>query len=159
MTEQIQILQRRLVCFSRALKVLSIALKVFSMYLGRKRRWMGRSLFIIIWNCLWIIFQWRGSRIFNTLGFTFSLNCQYWTIPKYLNIFFSRTNKKINKNAGSYYCFRLPTFTQYCKTSVYDPEINDMCSAALEWIFVVMLSLTSLIYLKFICYSFYSKIK
>ena len=61
--------------------------------------------------------------------------------------FFSRTNKKINKNAGSYSGFRLPTFTQYCKTSVYDPEINDMCSAALEWIFVVMLSLTSLIYL------------
>ena len=49
--EQIQILQRRLECFSRALKVLWIALKVFSMYLGRKRRWMGRSLFIIIWNC------------------------------------------------------------------------------------------------------------
>ena len=33
--------------------------------------------------------------------------------------FFSRTNKKINKNAGSYSGFRLPTFTQYCNTSVY----------------------------------------
>ena len=41
-----QILQGRLECFSRALKVLWIALKAFSMYLGGKRRWVGRFLFI-----------------------------------------------------------------------------------------------------------------
>ena len=38
MTQQIQILQRRLECFSRDLKVLCIAWKVFLMYLGGNRR-------------------------------------------------------------------------------------------------------------------------
>ena len=44
MTEQIQILQRRLECFSRALKELATALKVFSMYLGGNSRWVPLSL-------------------------------------------------------------------------------------------------------------------
>ena len=40
MTEQIQILKRRLECSSRGLKVHWIAQKVFSMYLGGNRRWV-----------------------------------------------------------------------------------------------------------------------
>ena len=40
MIEQIWILQRRLECISKKLKVLWIALKVFSMYLGGNRRWV-----------------------------------------------------------------------------------------------------------------------
>ena len=41
MAEQIQILRRRLECFSRDLKVVWITKKVFSMHLGGKRRWVG----------------------------------------------------------------------------------------------------------------------
>ena len=44
--EQIQILQRRVECFSRALKVLSIALKVFSMYIFRKKTSLDGEVFI-----------------------------------------------------------------------------------------------------------------
>ena len=52
MTEQIQILKRRLECISRDLKVLWIALKVFSLYLGGNRRWVplflaGKGIYII----------------------------------------------------------------------------------------------------------------
>ena len=41
MAEQIQILRRRLECFSRDLKVVWITKKVFSMHLGGNRRWVG----------------------------------------------------------------------------------------------------------------------
>ena len=41
MAEQIQILRRRLECFSRDLKVVWIAKKVFSMHLGGNHRWVG----------------------------------------------------------------------------------------------------------------------
>ena len=44
MTEQIQILQRRLECISRDLKVLWIALNDFSMHLGGNRRWVPLSI-------------------------------------------------------------------------------------------------------------------
>ena len=44
MTEQIQILQRRLLgCIARGLKVLWMALKVLSVYLGGNRRWVSLS--------------------------------------------------------------------------------------------------------------------
>ena len=46
MTEQVQILQRRLECLSRDLKVLWIALKVFSVYLRGRRRWVPLCSFM-----------------------------------------------------------------------------------------------------------------
>ena len=59
MTEQIQILQRRLECISRALKVLWIRdLKVFSMYLVKEETFVG---------CPWLKFL-RFSYFLDSLG-------------------------------------------------------------------------------------------
>ena len=68
MTEQIQILQRHLECFSRDIKLLCIAFKVFSMYLGGNRGWVELAFPCLI--CLKINLRIENDRIIIAEGTT-----------------------------------------------------------------------------------------